>query len=167
MLYELREEDLGDGVRSGGSRIHLRAGDRSVVVGDIHGFLNLFVAGARVLRKTLNVNAECLALADLEAALLALARVDAEVLDDFVVDLADLRLNFEGDIGVAVFTDASVDLLASLRNNAFVGTVTRHRVRLAGAGLPVSEETGVEALPGVVEHVDADLVIDKLLVVIL
>lgn len=84
-----------------------------------------------MFREALNIDSKCFALTNLESALLALLWVNAKILDDLVVDLANLSFDLVANIRISVLADAIENLYTSLRYNAFVCTITGHGVRLA------------------------------------
>lgn len=82
-----------------------------------------------------------------QAILRPLIRRNEQVLNLLVVNLHHGAGDLVVDLVVFVALDPVKDFIASLRNDASIGSVTDHRVRLARACLSVSKKTGMVTVP--------------------
>jgi len=143
----LLDDDEEDGVASGRHVVHFRRSCRPTQRSPLHQRVYFIWRPDSPLRKSLDEDALLAVLPDLQTC----AFHFEQVRDDFVVDLEVACAHHESCVLVGLVLDPSEDFLHRARDDAPMRISTRvfeslHRVRLAGAGLSISENRGVVAL---------------------
>ena len=161
VVAPLREDEREDGVGAAARLVHVGGGDGARLVALVDEPVNVGVLLDDELGQVLDVGAEQGVLAHLQVALLVLGV--EEVAHALTVDLhvGDL----DGRLRVAGGRDALEQRAAHLRDDALLPGLqpAHHRVALAGARLPVGEYADVVAFEGVVEHLDAQVLVHSAL----
>ena len=135
--------------------IHIRLADGSVTGACIDLSLNFLVWGYRHLICVLNIDTPHRILSHLEVIFGLIWLFNQQILNFFIVDLDhlqfDLMLYLVGGVLLSSL-DTRKDFLTNSRNDAFILAVAHNWIWLAGACLPVCEQTSVKALKSIVKN---------------
>lgn len=118
-----------------------------------------------MLRQPLYVNLTLLKLPDLETLReCLLTATKQQILHLLIINLKHTYLHLILRLLVLIRINSFENLITGLRNDTLVLAVANHRVRFAATGLPVGEEAAVVALPGVVEDLLSQGLVNVILV---
>ena len=104
-----------------------------------------------MLGEVLNVNTSLVGLADFQATLWFHFRVLLkQILDLLIINFKHGELHLIAHGFILVVLDAPENLITSLWNDTFIGSITDHRVTLTRSGLAVGKQAAVVTGPSVI-----------------
>mmetsp|Transcript_29459 Transcript_29459/g.96169 ORF Transcript_29459/g.96169 Transcript_29459/m.96169 type:complete len:419 (+) Transcript_29459:1629-2885(+) len=158
VYLELGQDELEDGVGAGGGGVHVGGRDRARLVALLHQLLHRIEFLHRILRQSLDVEADLGVHAHFQVPSLWVEQVS-----NFLhVHLQHGALHRDGQIWVIVGANAVEDLARGDGDDATAWVqrhswISHHTVRLASARLPIGEQAHVVALVRLLEHPDANV----------
>jgi hypothetical protein len=126
--------------------------------------LDSIVVTDRLLTGVLNVDSRlCLSNFELKLSVLG---INKQILKSVHIDFYHHNSNLEFDVLVRVVSNSIENFDTGLRDDTLVSSISENRVRFTSSSLPVSKNSGVLTLPGVIKKCNSEFVPNPFLILV-